>query len=87
MQGVCHLLTSIAMYCKEYFSSCPYELEDCNNDAASSMQYENMELESLVFEKVAEEFEARKLASERISFHTHAPKELFGLIEGTASGP
>ncbi|CAI9090028.1 OLC1v1024711C1 [Oldenlandia corymbosa var. corymbosa] len=83
-EGVCHLLTSIEMYRKEYFSRCPYELshlEDCTNDAESSMRYENMELENLVFEKVSEEFEARKLANERISFHMHAPKALFGLIE------
>lgn len=45
-------------------------------------EYENMELENIVFEKVTEEIEARKKASEKVSFHLHAPKALFGLVEG-----
>lgn len=44
-----------------------------------------MELENFVFEKVNEEFEARKLANERVSFHSHAPGALFELVEGIAT--
>lgn len=77
-------MTNIGTYCKD----CHYELshlEDYANDAESSMGYEKMDLESLVFEKINEEFEARKMADERTSFHTHAPKALFGLFEGITS--
>ncbi|KAL3502522.1 hypothetical protein ACH5RR_036971 [Cinchona calisaya] len=88
-EGVCHLLTNIGTYYKESFSSCPYELshlEDCANDVESSMDYENMELESLVFEKVSKELEARKMAIDRVSFHNHAPKALLGFVEDISSG-
>ncbi|XP_027063423.1 anaphase-promoting complex subunit 5 isoform X1 [Coffea arabica] len=83
-EGVCHLLTNIGAYCKESFSSCPYELshiEDCANEAESSMEYENMELESLVFDKVSKEFEAQKKANDSFAFHNHAPKAIIGFIE------
>lgn len=86
MQGVCHLLTNIGIYCKEALSTCPsYELpclDDSNNDLEALSEYENMDLENIVFEKVTEEIEARKMASEKVSFHLHAPKALFGLVEG-----
>ncbi|KAM7497686.1 hypothetical protein LguiA_022100 [Lonicera macranthoides] len=84
-EGVCHLLTNIGTYCKEAFSSCPpYQLprsDDCNNDPESLLEYENMDLEDFVFEKVNEEIESRKRSNERVSFHNHAPKALFGLVE------
>ncbi|KAK0590885.1 hypothetical protein LWI29_032824 [Acer saccharum] len=84
-EGVCHLLTNIGIYCKEAFSSCPaYELprlDDSSNDMEALSEYENMDLENIVFEKVTEEIEARKKASEKVSFHLHAPKALFGLVE------
>lgn len=36
---------------------------------------------------MTEEIEARKWASERVPFHLHAPKALFGLVEGTSTKP
>ena len=87
MQGVCHLLTNIGIYCKEALSSSPrYEslhLDDSSNDLEGLLEYENMDLENFVFEKVTEEIEERKRASERVPFHNHAPKALTGLVEGT----
>ncbi|KAM1461736.1 hypothetical protein ACFXTO_046878 [Malus domestica] len=84
-EGACHLLTSIGMYCKEAITSCPpYEsphLDDSSNDLETPPEYENMELENLVFEKVTEEIEARERAGGRVSFHLHAPKALVGLVE------
>ncbi|KAI3437130.1 Anaphase-promoting complex subunit 5 [Psidium guajava] len=46
-------------------------------------EYENMDLENFVFEKVTEEIEAKKKAGERIPFHLHVPTPIFGLIEDT----
>ncbi|TQD80669.1 hypothetical protein C1H46_033768 [Malus baccata] len=64
--GASHLLTSIEMYCKEAISSYPpYEslhLDDSSNDLETPPEYENLELENLVFEKVTEEIEARQRA-------------------------
>ena len=86
MQGVCHLLTNIGSYCKEAPSSYPpYDaphLDDSSNDLEVLSEYENMDLENLVFEKVDEEIEARERASEGNSFHLHVPKALSGLVEG-----
>lgn len=86
MQGVCHLLTNIGIYCKEALSNCPpYEaphLDDSTNDLEVFSQYENMDLENFVFEKVTEEIEARERASKRVPFHLHVPKALYGLVEG-----
>ncbi|KAL5573105.1 hypothetical protein UlMin_022702 [Ulmus minor] len=85
-EGVCHLLTNIGIYCKEAISSSSYEashLDYSSNDleVLSNPEYENMDLENLVFEKVDEEIEARERASEGVSFHLHVPKALFGLVE------
>lgn len=86
MQGVCHLLTNIEIYRKEALSSCPPYEEPCLDDSSSNLEtcseYENMDLENFVYEKVTEEIEARKEASERVPFHLHAPKILLGLIDG-----
>ncbi|EEF29594.1 anaphase-promoting complex subunit 5 isoform X2 [Ricinus communis] len=83
-EGVCHLWTNIANY-KEALTNClPYELhgvDGSSNDMESFSEYENMDLENFVFEKVSEEIEERKQASERVSFHLHAPQGLFGLVE------
>lgn len=89
MQGVCHLLSSIGAYCKEALSSSsPYELprSDDFSNAPEALEYENMDLENLVFEKVNEEIESRKRSYERISYHNHAPRALFGLVEGITRG-
>ncbi|XP_050249398.1 anaphase-promoting complex subunit 5 isoform X1 [Quercus robur] len=84
-EGVCHLLTNIGVYCKEALSSCASYETTCFEDSSSNLEafpeYENMDLENFVFKKVTEEIEARKRASERISFHLHAPKALFNLVE------
>ncbi|XWS75705.1 hypothetical protein CRYUN_Cryun01aG0114900 [Craigia yunnanensis] len=83
-EGICHLLTNIGIYCKEVISSCSsYELrrlDDSGNDLESLSEYENMDL-NLVFKKINEEMEARKKATERVSFHLHLPKELSTLVE------
>lgn len=85
MQGICHLLTNIGIYCKEAISSCSsYELrrlDDSGNDLESLSEYENMDL-NLVFKKI-NEMEARKRATERVSFHLHLPRELSAMVEGT----
>ncbi|KAK7809558.1 anaphase-promoting complex subunit 5, partial [Quercus suber] len=85
-EGVCHLLTNIGVYCKEALSSCASYETTCFEDSSSNLEafpeYENMDLENFVFKKVTEEIEARKRASERVSFHLHAPKALFNLVEG-----
>ncbi|KAB8420567.1 hypothetical protein FH972_024963 [Carpinus fangiana] len=84
-EGVCHLLRNTETYYKEALSSCPsYEatcVEDSSINSEAFLEYENMDLENFVFEKVTEEIEARKWASERVPFHLHAPKALFGLVE------
>ncbi|PON52066.1 Anaphase-promoting complex subunit [Parasponia andersonii] len=82
-EGVCHLLTNIGMYCKEAPSHSPYDpphLDD-SNDLEVLSEYENMDLENLVYEKVDEEIEAREMANEGVSFHLHLPKALFDLVE------
>ncbi|KAL6983242.1 anaphase promoting complex subunit 5 [Sarracenia purpurea var. burkii] len=86
-EGVCHLLTNIGIYCKDTLSSSPYEsvrLDDSSNDMEGLVEYENMDLENFVFEKVTEEIEERKRASEKVPFHNHAPKALIDLVEGNA---
>lgn len=84
-EGVCHLLTSIEIYRKEAPSSSPYEqpcLDDSSSNLETCSEYENMDLENFVYEKVSEEIEARKEeASEKIPFHLHAPKTLLGLVD------
>jgi anaphase-promoting complex subunit 5 len=91
LQGVCHLLGNTEIYYKEALSSCPsYEptcVEDSSINSEAFLEYENMDLENFVFEKVTEEIEARKWASERVPFHLHAPKALFGLVEGISTKP
>ena len=72
VQGVSHLLTNLGIYCKEEFSNCPsYEehgLDDSSSNLETYSEYENMDLENFVYEKVSEEIEARKEASEIVPF-------------------
>lgn len=85
MQGVCHLLTNISLYCKEVLSSrAPHEahLDGSGVNLMEASEYENMDLENFVFEKVTEEIETKKKAGERIPFHLHVPTPIFGLVEG-----
>ncbi|XP_038680810.1 anaphase-promoting complex subunit 5 [Tripterygium wilfordii] len=84
-EAVCHLLTNIGIYCKDALSSCSsYELrrlDDSSHNMETLTEYENMDLENFVFERVTEEIEARKKANEKVTFHLHAPKTLSGLVE------
>ncbi|KAJ1379661.1 Anaphase-promoting complex subunit 5 domain [Sesbania bispinosa] len=84
-EGVCHLLTNIGIYCKDEFSNCPpYEepsLDDSSSNLETYSEYENMDLENFVYEKVSEEIEARKEASERVPFHLHTPNTLLSLVD------
>ncbi|XP_028751952.1 anaphase-promoting complex subunit 5 isoform X2 [Neltuma alba] len=89
-EGVCHLLTNIEIYRKEAPSSCPPYEQPCLDDSSSNIEtcseYENMDLENFVYEKVSEEIEARKEASEKVPFHLHAPKTLLDLVDGREAG-
>ncbi|XP_015083543.1 anaphase-promoting complex subunit 5 [Solanum pennellii] len=81
-EAVCHLLTNVAIYCKESLST--YELSHFNesdSDTEAPMHYENMDLENLVVENVKKEIESRNVVDERLSFHNHAPKALVRAIE------
>ncbi|KAI6697132.1 hypothetical protein NL676_017251 [Syzygium grande] len=83
-EGVCHLLTNISLYCKEVLSSrAPHEahLDGSGVNLMEASEYENMDLENFVFEKVTEEIETKKKAGERIPFHLHVPTPIFGLVE------
>lgn len=76
------------MYSKETLSSCSYgasEVDDTRNDLETLPEYENMDLENLVFEKVNEEIEAKKRSTQGISFHFHMSEALSGLVEGTGT--
>ncbi|KAL6506801.1 hypothetical protein OROHE_022238 [Orobanche hederae] len=85
--GVCHLLTNIGTYHKESFSKyTPYglsHLNDSTNDPNSSCQFENMEMESSVYEKVSKDFEDTRMGFERTPFHGHAPTFFSELVEDT----
>ncbi|RDX99377.1 Anaphase-promoting complex subunit 5 [Mucuna pruriens] len=85
-EGVCHLLTNIGIYCKEEFSNCPsyeeHSLDDSSSNLETYSEYENMDLENFVYEKVSEEIEARKEAGEVVPFHLHAPNTLLSLVDG-----
>lgn len=82
---MCHLLTNIGLYCKEVLSghaSYEAELDDSAHDLEATRDYENMDLENFVYERVTEEIEAKRRAEEKIPFHLHAPRTLVGLVEG-----
>lgn len=82
---MCHLLTNIGLYCKEVLSghaTYEAELDDSGRDLQATTDYENMDLENFVYEKVTEEIEAKRRAGEKISFHLHAPRTLVALVEG-----
>ncbi|TKY57197.1 Anaphase-promoting complex subunit 5 [Spatholobus suberectus] len=84
-EGVCHLLTNIGIYCKEEFSNCPsyeeHSLDDSSSNLETYSEYENMDLENFVYEKVSEEIDARKEASEVVPFHLHTPNTLLSLVD------
>ncbi|KAK7372815.1 hypothetical protein VNO80_06203 [Phaseolus coccineus] len=84
-EGLSHLLTNLGIYCKEELSNCPsyeeHSLDDCSSNLETYSEYENMDLENFVYEKVSEEIEARKDASGAVPFHLHAPKTLLSLVD------
>ncbi|XP_027368120.1 anaphase-promoting complex subunit 5 isoform X2 [Abrus precatorius] len=84
-EGLCHLLTNIGIYCKEEFSNCPpyeeHSLDDSSSNLETYSEYENMDLENFVYEKVSEEIEARKEASESVPFHLHTSNTLLSLVD------
>lgn len=84
-------MTNLGIYCEEALSSSrryeSLQFDDSSNDREGLLEYENMDLENFVYEKVTEEIEERKRANERIPFHNHSPKALTGLVEGTITGP
>ncbi|KAK4792003.1 hypothetical protein SAY86_022438 [Trapa natans] len=83
-EGVCHLLTNISLYRKEVLSGhVPYEdeLVDSGRDIESTTDYENMDLENFVYERVTEEIEAKRRAGKKIPFHLHASRTLVSLVE------
>ncbi|XP_050381346.1 anaphase-promoting complex subunit 5 [Argentina anserina] len=80
-EGVCHLLDSIGTYYKEALSSCSPNEAPHLDDPSRLSEYENMDLENFVFDKVTEEMEARQRDGGRVPFHLHAPKALVGLVE------
>ncbi|GAB4842872.1 hypothetical protein Ancab_012851 [Ancistrocladus abbreviatus] len=85
-EGVSHLLSNLESYCKEVLpvptSFDLSHLDDTVHEREAPLEYENMDLENFVYEKVTEEVEARKTASKGVPFHLHAPKALDGLIGG-----
>ncbi|KAI3457686.1 hypothetical protein Pfo_014349 [Paulownia fortunei] len=86
-EGICHLLTNIGTYCKESLSGYPpYELshlDDSTNDPNSSLEFEHMEMENFVYERVNDDLEKSKMGIGRIPFHGHAPKAFSELVEDT----
>ncbi|KAK4437463.1 Anaphase-promoting complex subunit [Sesamum alatum] len=86
-EGICHLLTNIGTYCKESISGYPpYELsnlDDSTNDPNASVEFENMEMDNFVYEKVSEDFEESKMGIGRSPFQRNAPKDFPELVEDT----
>ncbi|XP_051126129.1 anaphase-promoting complex subunit 5 [Andrographis paniculata] len=85
---MCHLLTSIGTYCKESISGYPpYELSQLDNSMndASALEFENMEMENFVYEKVSDGFEDTKTTIGGIPFHDHAPKDYSEVVEDAPS--
>lgn len=84
-EGMCHLLTNIETYCKESVSRHPQyglsHLDDSTNDASASLEFENMEMEELGYEKINEDFEDAKMDIGSIPFHGHSPKAYAKSVE------
>lgn len=81
MQGVCHLFSSIEVYCKEAHSSSS-QFDASNNNLESLAQYDQMDVENYAMDKAIEEFELQKNSSESVPFHLHTPEALFKATEG-----
>ncbi|KAL3849104.1 hypothetical protein ACJIZ3_010986 [Penstemon smallii] len=89
-EGICHLLTNIGTYCKDALSSYPpcgiSNLDDPTDDPDASLEFENMEMENFVYEKVSDDDdEESSMGIGRIPFHGHGSKAFSELIEDGAS--
>ncbi|XP_057426431.1 anaphase-promoting complex subunit 5-like [Lotus japonicus] len=72
------------IYCKEFSNCPPYEepsLDDSSSNIETYLEYDNADLENFVCEKVSEEIDARKEASERVLFHLHMPDTLLSFVD------
>ncbi|CAM8948506.1 unnamed protein product [Rhodiola kirilowii] len=84
--GVCHLLTSINLYCEEDPSSSqPYDLPHQGGLSRVLLEHESMDLESSINDEDNQELEAKEIekCSGGVPFHIHLPIPLSRLIEGS----
>lgn len=79
MQGICHLLTNIGSYCKESASGYP-PYEYSSNDPIVPSEFENMDLENFVYEKVSEDFAESSTGIGRIAFRRHCSEPVEGNV-------
>ncbi|WZZ56691.1 hypothetical protein YC2023_056798 [Brassica napus] len=82
-EGVCHLFTSIEVYCREAHSSSA-QYDASNDNLGSLIQHDQMDMEKYIMDKETEEIELQKNASGRVPFHLHTPEALFKVTEGIA---
>ncbi|CAM8951634.1 unnamed protein product [Rhodiola kirilowii] len=83
-EGVCHLLTSINLYCEEDPSSSqPYDLPHQGGLSRVLLEHESMDLESSINDEDNQELEAKEIekCSGGVLFHIHVPIPLSRLIE------
>ncbi|KAG5375688.1 hypothetical protein IGI04_030727 [Brassica rapa subsp. trilocularis] len=80
-EGVCHLFTSIEVYCREAHSSSA-QYDESNDNLESLIQHDQMDMEKYIMDKATEEIELQKNASGRVPFHLHTPEALFKVTEG-----
>uniref|UniRef100_A0A7N0RJI6 Anaphase-promoting complex subunit 5 n=1 Tax=Kalanchoe fedtschenkoi TaxID=63787 RepID=A0A7N0RJI6_KALFE len=81
-EGVCHLLTSINLYCKEDPSSSPpYGSPNHGGIRGGLLEYESMDFETSIYDEVNEKLEAKENDSGGVPFHIHVPAALNRLIE------
>nr|XP_018472535.1 PREDICTED: anaphase-promoting complex subunit 5 isoform X2 [Raphanus sativus] len=79
-EGVCHLFTSIEVYCREAHSSSA-QYDASNDNLESLIQHDQMDMEKYIMDKATEEIELQKNASGSIPFHLHTPEALFKVTE------
>ncbi|KAL1202090.1 Anaphase-promoting complex subunit 5 [Cardamine amara subsp. amara] len=80
-EGVCHLFSSIEVYCKEGHSSST-QFDASNNKLGPLTQYDQMDMESYAMDKATEELELHKNARGSVPFHLHTAEALFEVTEG-----
>ncbi|CAA7026406.1 unnamed protein product [Microthlaspi erraticum] len=79
-EGVCHLFSSIEVYCKEAHASSA-QFEASNSNLESLTQYDQMDMENYALDKETEEMELSRNASGSVPFHLHTPEALFKATE------